>query len=502
MGDEHNLRLPAWKAGVNRAEGLLARIFQPQDDRSSRAIHWLGLAGLFSFGFLIWGMFYSWGDFPLDFLDWAEVFGPRFAILQDAARTGQFPLHVADTTALRGVTDRYLATADTPISPQYLLLRFLDLSPFMFWNTVLLYTVGFIGLLLFYRKYQLSLWSFSLLFFLFFFNGHIIAHLGVGHASWVGYFLQPFFLYLLFELVERQQVNWKWTLGLALTLLAILLQGHFHLFVWCLLLLGLVGLFNLRLLKPILMAGAFSVLVSLPRLLPPALVVARVTHEPLGGFATWTDLLGSLVVLRDPDRAFAVIPSNLFPLSWWELDHFIGLFGAALLLIFGIILPLRSDRRKQGLPVQLLAPSLILAGLSVGRLYNDLVGLVPLPPFTGERVTARFLSLALLVVLFLAVITVDRWVKARKFESWQFVLMLAASVMMVYDLEQHLRAWRIRYLDGLTYLFPKVPFDAARHVVSNHSDPLYVGLLVGGSLVALVTLAFLVYQARREPKVK
>jgi hypothetical protein len=305
---------------------------------------------------------------------------------------------------------------------------------------------------------------------------------------------------LLFELVERQQVSWKWTLGLALTLLAILLQGHFHLFIWCLLFLGLVGLFNLRLLKTVLVAGLFSVLVSLPRLLPPVLVVSEVTHEPLGGFATWTDLLASLVVLRDADRAFAVIPSYLFPLSWWELDHFIGLFGAALLLIFGIVLPLRADRRKIGLPVQLLVPSLILAALSVGRLYNELVNLVPIPPFTGERVTGRFLALPLLVVLILAVITVDRWVKARKFEAWQLVLMLAATVMLVYDLQQHLDAWRIRYLDGLTYLFPKIPFDAARHVVSNHPDPLYLGLILGGALVAALTLIFLVYKSVREQR--
>jgi hypothetical protein len=72
--------------------------------------------------------------------------------------------------------------------------------------------------------------------------------------------------------------------------------------------------------------------------------------------------------------------------------------------------------------------------------------------------------------------------------------------MMVYELDQHMAAWRIRYLDGLTYLFPKVPFEAARHVLNNHPDPLYLGLIVGGSLVALITLIFLVYKSVREPK--
>jgi multisubunit Na+/H+ antiporter MnhC subunit len=493
-------RMPAWKAFANLIEDLLARIFQPQDNRLSQAVTWLGLAVLFLYGVRAWGVFFSWGDFSLDFADWAEVFGPRFAMLQDAAKNMQLPLHGADMTAMRGVTDRYLAIADTPVSPQYLLLRFLDLSSFMFWNTLLLYAAGFVGLLLIYRKYRLSLWSFSLLFFLFFFNGHITGHLGVGHMNWLGYFLQPFFIYLLFGLVERQQVSWKWILGMALTLLAILLQGHLHLFVWCLIFLVLLALFNPRLLKPVALAGFFSVLVSLPRLLPPVLVLNDITQEPLGGFATWTDLLGSLVVLRDPDRAFAIIPSYIFPLKWWEQDHFISIFGAALLLVFGILLPLRADRRKQGLPLQLLIPSLILAAFSVGRLFNELTDLLPVPPFTGERVTSRFLALPMLIVLTLAVITIDRWVKARRFESWQLVLLLGVTGMLVNDLEQHASAWRVRYLDGLTYLFPKQPFEAARHVLSNHADPVYTNLMVSGGVIALAALGFLIFRAVREPR--
>lgn len=490
----------AWSSFQAWAEDLLARIFQPRRDHVSRLIFWFGAAALFVYGIRVWGVFFSWGNIALDFADWAEVFGPRFAILQDAALRWQFPLHVADTTAMRGVTDRYLATPDSPISPQFLLLRFMELSTFQFVNTLLLYAAGFVGLLLFARKYRLSLFSFSLLFFLFFFNGHIIGHLSVGHMNWMGYFLQPFFLYLLFELAERQKVNWQWTLGLALTLLAILLQGHFHLFVWCIMLLGFLGLFQLRLLKTVLVAGVFSVLVSLPRLLPPVLVVNEVTQEPLGGFATWTDLLGSMVVFRDPDRAFAVIPSYSYPLDWWEINHFIGVFGAALLVVFGIIMPLRADRRKDGMAMLLLVPSLIFAALSIGRMFTDLLNLfpIPLPPFTGERVTARFLALPMLVVITLAVITIDGWVKTRKFAPWQFLLLLAAGGMMVYDLFQHLYGWRIRYLDGLVYLFPKVPFDPALHVVSNHPDPVYIGLLAGGGMISLVTLVFLVVQSLRE----
>lgn len=498
MQISQNANQPAWARAASLFEQLLALLFQPKETRLSRTVSWLGIAALFLYGVWLWGGFLSWGDFSLDFLDWAEVFGPRFAVLQDAAQTLQFPLHVADTTALRGVTDRYLAIADTPLSPQYLLLRTMDLSHFMFWNTILLYALGFMGLLLFYRKYHLSVWAFGLLFFLFFFNGHITGHLAVGHMNWLGYFLMPFFIYLVFELVETQRASWKWVLGLALTLLGILLQGHLHLFVWCLMFLALLVLVNPRLLKPVALGGLFAVLVCLPRLLPPALVLDAITQEPLGGFATWTDLLGSLVMLRDPDRAFAIIPSYLYPMSWWELDYFISIVGAGLLLVFGIVLPLRADKSRKGLPVQLLLPSLILAAFSVGRLFNEVVDKIPVPPFTGERVTSRFLSLPLMILLALAVITVDRWVKTRRFETWHWLLFLGAAGMLVYDLQQHMAAWRVRYLDGLTYLFPKLPFDAARHVLNNHPDSTYTGLLVGGGVVALAALLVLIYRAAHE----
>ena len=80
-----------------------------------------------------------------------------------------------------------------PISPQVLLLRFLDPATYVLVNIWIFYAIGFLALLLLRRRYHLSLAAFLPMYLLFSFNGHITAHLVVGHLEWVGYFLLPLF---------------------------------------------------------------------------------------------------------------------------------------------------------------------------------------------------------------------------------------------------------------------------------------------------------------------
>ncbi len=330
MGEQKPNRARAgWDAALRLGERVLDALFTSGTGSFARWVKGVWLAGLLLFGIYLWGVFYSWGNISLDFLDWAEVTGPRYALLQDALTKGQLPLHAANLTALRGVTDRYFAIPDTPFSPEIIALRYLEIGQYLFFDTVLLYLAGFIGLLLLGRKYRLSPLAFLLLFLLFNFNGLITGHLAVGHSIFTAYFLLPFFVLLVLDLLEREQVGWKWVLGFAVLQLVVLLQGLFHLYVWCLMFLGLLVLFNPRLLRPVATAGFFSVLVGLPRLLPPALIVGSITHEFMGGPATVTDLFASLVVLLDPDRAM-VLPSKIFPLRWWEQDYYHRDVGAGI----------------------------------------------------------------------------------------------------------------------------------------------------------------------------
>ncbi len=491
-----------WNRAVGLGERSLDMFFVPCQNWLSRAITVIWLAALLVYGVHLWGVFYSWGNISFDFLDWAEVTGPRYALLRDAATRGILPLHAANTTALRGVTDRYFSIPDTPFSPQYLLLPLMETGKYIFYDTMLFYAVGFIGLLLIYRKFRLSPFTFWLLFIFFYFNGHITSHLAVGHSFWTCYFLMPYFFLLVYHLVEKQQAGWKWVLGLCTLLLVIELQGYFHMFFYCLLFLGVLALFNWRIFRPILTGCVFVVLVSLPRLLPPSLALSGITHSYLGGFSSVTDMVNGMIVLQDPFRAVKQL-TDTFPVNVWEVDYYIGLLGFAFLVVFGILLPLRADRSgpkdhaKGSIQVQLLVPSLVLAILSIGQMYAKLLIVLRFPPFTAERVTSRMFAFPLVFVLILAVIFLQRELDRRKLASWVQIIGLVLSYLAFHDLMQHMQAWRIRDLDAMVNLFPKVPFDPAQHTLSIRADPIYTAMLAGGSVVAVLTLGFLVMMAVR-----
>ncbi len=491
-------RLSRWLAAIlHLSKRILDIIFFFPTDRLGRFLSGVGILGLFAFGIYLWGIFFSWGNIPFDFLDWGEVTGPRYALLRDAAEKGILPLHVGNTTALRGVTDRYFSIADTPFSPQYLLLPSLETGQYIFYDVLLHYSLGFLGLVLLFRKYRLSLSSFSLIFLLFNFNGHITIHLAVGHSNWVGYFLLPFYILLVLDLVEKERASWRWILGFSLVMLAILLQGHFHLWLWCLMFLVPLALLNWRLIRPVLLAGVFTGLVCLPRLLPPTLALDGVTQEYLGGFASLTDLAGSLIVLNDPLSALHEM-TDTFPLNPWETDFYIGLLGFALVVGFGIWLPLRRERARKSMQVQILVACLVLAAFSIGEVFAQVVRVFTFPPLTGERVTSRMLILPLVMILTLAAIFAQRELARRKPEAWVQILILISGGILFHDLNQHLQTWSVRYLDPMVYLYPKIPFDPAQHTIVNRPDPVYVIMLLGGGAVAVLALVFLIWMAARE----
>ena len=135
------------------------------------------LVCLFVLGLFLWGQFFNWGDIPYDFHDWAEVNAPRMAFIGDAVRNGKLPLHMPDSSALRGVTDRFMVIPDVILSPQVVLLAFMSVGTFVLIDVWLLYSIGFLALLWFRRKYSLSITVFSVIFLLFNFNGHILSHI-------------------------------------------------------------------------------------------------------------------------------------------------------------------------------------------------------------------------------------------------------------------------------------------------------------------------------------
>jgi hypothetical protein len=313
----------------------------------------------------------------------------------------------------------------------------------------------------------------------------------VGHVTWGGYFLLPWFAGLMLALSERPQ-GWPWIGQMALCLLLILLQGSFHQFVWGLMFLGLFGLFYWPRLLTCLAAGASAGLLGAFRLLPPALGLGQFSTEFLGGYPSlvW---LAKYVLLRYPPESIIQPNYDLSRLGGWEFDLYTGLMGAVFIGLFGVLAWLIRARKPGGF-ANLLLPCLALFVLSIDQVYAPIARL-NFPLLSAERVTSRMISLPFVIVLLLAGIFFQRWYSARPRTTLQGVAGLAGLALIAYDLLQHARLWRV---DRLFPLFPTTPVDLARVTVANHPDPAYTNLLWIGLLVSLVSGAVLVLLARKD----
>ncbi len=459
-------------------------MFRSSDRTGIREWGWV--AALWLVGLFLFGQFFNWGNIPFDFHDWAEISAPRIAFVQDAVKTGQLPLHMPDGSALRNVTDRYMALPDVMLSPQMLLLGLMPVGWFVLLNVWLMYTLGLVGLAGLWRRLRLSPFSFAVLFFLFNFNGSILSHFSVGHVNYTGYFLYPWLFLLLIAMAEcetpfslKSRAAWRWLAGYAFLLFFMLLNGSFHQFVWALMLTGLVGLFQWRNFWQSMAGIAAAGLLSAVRLLPPALHLGEFDSEFLSGYPALMDVWNALTAMTGPDKAFAHT-GQLTNLGWWEFDLFVGLAGAAFLLAFGLGWWLK----KRDVPAwlsTLSTPALVLFVLSMGSVYK-LVMYIPIPLINGERVSARLVTLPFVLLMLAAAFAFQRYVDGQGRSALLRWVGLTGLFLLSHDQWQHLKLWRVNVA---AQYFPVTPVDLAIKVVSNHPDAVYTNLLLVGAGVTL-----------------
>ncbi len=485
------MRSTARQALVVAREGL-SSLFSasPQGVWSRLIVVWY--FGLYGLGLALWGYLLEWGRIPFGLHDWAHGTGHRLAFLQNAARGLRLPLHMPDGSALSNITDRFISVPDTILSPQVFLLRYVSLDTFVVINVAMLYSIGFLGLLMLSKKLRLSGFTFGVLFFLVCFNGHITDHVVVGHLHWVGYYLLPLFVLLVIEAIESQP-GWAWTTKMGLLLFGIFLQGAFHLFVMSLMFLGFLALGSWRLLRPVITSSIAALLLSLGRILPAALVVGEFDNKFLSGFTSAGQLLASLVEIRIASPNEALTHTPLSPLGWWEIDHFVGVLGLGFLVIFGLVLGARNSQRRR-LLAELALPMGAMAFLSVGRVFK-LVNMTGIPLLASERVSTRFFVFAILFLLVLSALNLQDYLGENAPGTGRQLGFLALLGLIAHDLWQHIKLWRVRAMYGL---FPNRYVDFSGEFIANHPDPPYELALAVGWGVALATLIALVLLSMAE----
>ena len=462
----------------------------------SRGLNLCSLLGLYMIGLYQWAEFMNWGEITFDRLDWWNVTGPQLAAWHAALQNGTLPFHAEIYDNIIGTSWRFLYRPDVNLSPQVLLLTWVSPGIFVLINTLILYTIGFLGLLKIRTNLRLSIAAFIPMFFLFNLNGHIIAHLSVGHLMWLGYFFLPFYILLVLQLVFGQVTGWKWTTGIALILFLVQLQGSFHIFIICYFFLLVLIPFFLQQWQRLVITLISAIFLSMNRFLP-GILAARYGYsqiEFLSGFTTLDELLRSLVTLVPPERALDSLTRINWLVAWWEFDHYIGWVGLAFILFFGIIYWLR-DKQTSKAWLALYGPIALLVFFSIGRLYKVFV-VAQIPLLSIERVTSRLLLLPLLFLIIMASIGLQRYLDQKQPSALIRLSGVVLFLILLNDLLQHREVWMVNQLE-----FAVLPEMAHPEIqITTYSDPLYFAFLSAGWIITVLSGILLGVLVAREKK--
>ncbi len=438
------------------------------------------LIGLFFLGVLHWMVFYNWGRVDLHYWDWFKE-DTYFQVLRQMVETGRLPLHFDQERHgekfLTQFTDKFLGLPETNLAPDILLLPLIpETGRFLLVHTLLLYTVGFVGCLLLRRRYGLGPLPFATLWLLFHFNGYITSHLSVGHSMWNGYFLLPFFAISLLDAIDRPRALMPGLL-LAAAAFGMMLVGAIHQVLWCWMFLGLFAAFRPRHWLQMLVALGFGGWLCFFRLLPAAVIF---WNKPEAHFLTGYPGLGEVwdgfVVRHGPYEE--PVPS-LFsqPLYWWEYDIYLGFTGFALLLYFGVYRRWRNDPEIAALRYPGLdGPMVVLAWLSVNYFFTGIANL-PIPLFSAERVSARFLIVPVVMLLVLAVIQMEHLLRTQRLPAAVYALLIGGLFQTAFALGEHNWVWKIPP--------PHSPPPPIPRLIDSSPDQLYVASVYLSAVVSL-----------------
>jgi hypothetical protein len=377
-------------------------------------------------------------------------------------------------------TDNLLANPEVSLSPAVLALPFVGVPLFQFANFLLAYVIGAFGWLRATRTIQAPLAAAGWL--LFALNGHLVAHIAVGHSMWSGILLLPW-------IAVGLQATRNGPLIVGGTLAAMLLWGTIHPTVWTVATLALAVPLRLlhwtSLLRAVLWFLAFGAM----RWLPTALLLGNYTQPSFPGFPNAESIVAALVLRLGYDPGVpATVPIPGLALGWWEYTHFIGWSGTLWVIGLGVVRPLfrAVQARRWTRETSLLGLAAILFSLTLGEVYPTLFAL-PVPAMSAQRVPMRWMLVVLLIVGWLAL---KESTSLRLRESWWWAL----AAVLATELHLNLMDWRpgpIELREALQIPFPtNAPGDPSAF---------YVSVVVAGWFVSICAAVLAIIRLRSAP---
>lgn len=468
---------------LEKFKHLIGSLFQENGSKSSKLLNNILLVIIFFFGMFVWVRFLNFGDIPEDRLDWADITFPRLEVLQQAIQSSELPLYITDEKGLKEVTNLFLSIPDQILSPDVLLLRFMTIEQFIVLHVIFFYAIGFLGLIMFKKKYRISFISFFLLFLLFNFNGHIVSHLSVGHLTWASYFLLSFFFYLIFGLFDKQSAGWNWIAKMAFLMLLIFISGGYHQFVWAIIFLSILVLVFKNNKKTIFLSILFSIFVNVFRIFPAALLSGKLDIEFMAGFPSMEKIIEGTYKMTSLGNTLYFDNTKVDVLGW-ELYFYLGLLGFVFILYFGVTF-FRDNKDLE--IIKLIIPSMVLLLLATGNFYKVFFD-SKIPLLSGERISSRFLIMPILVLLFSSTFQTQK-LFSTKHNTYLKSGIALGIVLIANDLMQNMAEWNI---DKIIEYFPVGIYSPL--LLGDGNNPLYLGLLIVGSVISTVSIVFLVFK--------
>ena len=457
--------------------------------RARGALLEAGLAALFGVGALHWLYVFGWltpgfAGMSFNVADWPKEVR-YYVALQQALLDGRIPWYVSRSIQ---ETRKFLANPEVPWSPDILLLRFVGIEVFLALKVLVWYAVGFAGLLVVRRRYALSLLPFTFLFLLFTANGHIVAHLAIGHSMWTGYFLLPFVFLHLTDILDGEGAAAPPKLALVLFLM--LLQGSLHIFVSCVLLILLSLVFRRHAWKPLVVALLWTGALGACRLVPAAVVLfGKMEQVFISGYASAGDLLAAFVRIRPityPRQG------GLFgTLNWWEFDAYLGPVGLAWLLWFGLVSRFKGPEARRFAALD--GPLAVLALLALDDVYAP-INRLGVPLLGGERVSSRLLIVPIVFLVVIAAVRTQRVLESSSRKRLASVSAVVAALLVAAGLALHSREWSLPVLER-TWPPPPHARDlgiailGSRDLETTARDTAYLWSVRAGVALSLMALA-------------